>query len=380
MKQKHGFSSILVVIFSIVLLINLPEPNVYAINYESSFHHSHIDSDGAWEITQGTKNITVAVIDSGIDFNHPDLVGTSWNNTDEYPINGVDDDGNGYIDDVSGWDFASNDSTPGPEGGDPITWHGTFCAGLVAAPLNDDGIVGVAPNVTIMDVRILDSAGYGYGNENLGDAIRYAAENGADVISMSLWWSQSELYLDDIQYAVSQNIPVVAITGNDGLNTTAYPGAYPEVIAVGATNFIKEKADYSNYGPLTDIVAPVGDSDGSMIRSAAPPDLYYTGWGTSFACPQVAATIALMRSLNYSLTVDEIKDILFKSATDLGDPGKDGYFGHGLLNVSKAVRAVLDPNELITPTPTRTNFLAIIPAFMVMTITIIVLKKKKIAK
>ncbi len=363
-NKKFQYS--LLFVMTLVLLSFNPKQNsnlnlVSAINYENSFHHSHIHSEGAWEITYGSKDITIAVIDSGIDFNHPDLNASAWVNTGEIFNNSIDDDGNGYIDDINGWDFVSNDSVPGPEFDDPINWHATFITGLITAPKDNEGVVGVAPNVTVMDIRVLLENNYnGVTMEEFGDAIRYAVDNGADVINLSLhYYPDSAEYYDDILYAISQNVPVVSVTGNTflplgGQEYQSYPGGYDEVISVGATNVNKLKADYSNYGNWTDIVAPVGDENAINIRSTAPPDLYYSGWGTSFAAPQVAAVIALMKSLNNSLTVDEIKYILFNSATDLGDSGKDIYFGYGLLNASKAVRAVLDPSILITPTPTPT--------------------------
>ena len=377
-----------IAIFCIILFLgsgNLTHvPDVSAQNYESSFHHTQIQSLGAWEITQGLKEITVAVIDSGIDFSHPDLNQTAWINSGEIYNNSIDDDGNGYIDDYTGWDFVSNDSTPGPDPLDPIHWHATFIAGIIAAPKDDDGVVGVAPNVTVMDVRILLENNYnGVSYEDFGKAIRYAVDNGADVINLSLqYYSPSDLYHEEILYAISQGIPVVSVAGNTfqqyggGQEIESYPGTYGEVICVGATNTAKQIADYSNYGEWVDIVAPVGDEAATDITSTVPPDGYGMSYGTSFACPQVAAVIALIRSLNYSLTVDEIKNILYKSATDLGDPGKDIYFGYGLLNASKAVRAVLDPSILITPT-SDTNSYFIYPALTIIFISIYYALRRK---
>ena len=163
-----------------------------------------------------------------------------------------------------------------------------------------------------------------------------------------------------------------------GQEVESYPGAYEEVICVGATNAAKQKADYSNYGAWVDIVAPVGNeatSDTDII-STVPPDGYGMSYGTSFACPQVSAVIALMRSLNYSLTVDEIKDILYRSASDLGDPGKDIYYGHGLLNASKAVLAVLYPWILDSPT-TDTSYYFIYPVLTIVFISIYYVFRRK---
>lgn len=149
------------------------------------------------------------MIDSGIDFSHSELF-QQWKNTDELPADGIDNDLNGYIDDDHDWDFVSNDSEPGPQAVDPIHWHATYITGIISAPLNDYGIVGVAPNVTIMDLRVLDQTNYqGTTDEELGDAIKYAVDNGADVFNLSLqYYANSSLYHDDILYAISQNVTV----------------------------------------------------------------------------------------------------------------------------------------------------------------------------
>lgn len=352
--MKKGFKHVLATLLLIVLFslnynsavskpdIALP-PNMRA--NDVGWHLPQISIYGAWEKTYGNESLTIAVIDSGIDFSHPQLVGKSWNNTDEITSNGIDDDNNGFIDDVAGWDFVSNDSIPGPDVGDPIHWHATFIAGILAAPLDGLGVAGVAPNVTIMDVRVLNSSSFAATSlVGFGDAIRYAVENGADIINLSLhYYNASEDYHDDILYAISQNIPVVSVTGNTPLSYgggryyQSYPGGYAEVITVGATNFYKEKADYSNFGPWTELVAPVGDEVGINIQSTYPPDTYSTYWGTSFACPQVAGVIALMRSINYTMSVDEIREILHETADDLGTKGKDDFFGYGMVNATAAV-------------------------------------------
>ena len=384
MIKKRNFLGFFIC-FTIVIisLLNSTNHGPFLVKgAEITFQHQHIHSEDAWQFTNGSKEIIVAVLDSGIDFSHSELEDVSWINTGEIANNSIDDDGNGYIDDTHGWDFVSNDSEPGPEEGDQIHWHATFIAGLIAAKYNGLGIVGVAPNVTVMDVRVLNSANYaGTTYIGLGDSIRYAVDNGADVINLSLHYYAASLdYYDDIVYAIENNVVVVSITGNTWLSDgggrlyKSYPGGFDEVISVGATNYIKEKADYSNYGNWTELVAPVGD-EGAGIRSIAPGEDYFRGWGTSFAAPQVAAAIALMKSLNYSLSVSEIRDILHQSATDLGDLGPDELTGYGLLNVSKAVRAVLGMSDLLPPDDSSYQFLAIFPILAV--ITIIVIKKRK---
>ncbi|MHA1464797.1 MAG: S8 family serine peptidase [Candidatus Heimdallarchaeaceae archaeon] len=380
MNTRKNLISVLVLTSMMMLAMSSSDKVVqpaFAVNYENTWTHNLIHTKDAWQITQGSKDIVVAIIDSGVDFSHPDLDDNiEWINTDEIANNSIDDDGNGYVDDVYGWDFHSDDNTPGPAIGDPIHWHATFIAGIIAAPADDLGVVGVAPNVTIMNVRILDSGNSFYSYGALGDAIRYAAENGADVINLSLYaYDNSTLFYDDLLFAYDQNIPVVAVTGNSYLPVVAQPAKSDIVIAVGASNQYNEKADYSNYGNETEIVAPVGDADAVNIRSTAPPDQYWTGWGTSFAAPQVSATIALMKTLNDTLSITEIRDILHKSATDIGDEGFDTLTGYGLLNVSKAVRAVLDPSILLPPDNSSYHLISILPILAV--ITIIVVKKRK---
>ncbi|MFW9853119.1 MAG: S8 family serine peptidase [Candidatus Thorarchaeota archaeon] len=364
-------------------LLNLTK----AIYQEDQFFHRQIYIKDALAITNGSKDITVAVIDTGIDFSHPDLQNIAWTNVDEIANNSIDDDGNGYIDDIHGWDFSSGDSNPGPEPGDLVHWHATFIAGIIAAPWDNDGMLGVAPNVTIMNLRLLDINEAFYSYSDFGDAIRYAADNGADVINLSLYaYENSSIYYDELAYAYEKNIPIVSVTGNTylpagGQQVISHPGASEIVIAVGATNGNQEKADYSNYGKATEIVAPVGDEGGGVkLWSTMPYYAFnsYYGWGigTSFACSQVSGVIALMRSLNYSLTVSEIRDILHKSATDLGDPGKDIYFGYGLLNASKAVRGVLDPSILVEKT-TKTSNKFVTFASILMVLAIIIPKRRK---
>jgi subtilisin family serine protease len=351
--------------------------------YENSFHHAIIDSVGAWEVTTGFPNITIAVIDTGIDFNHPDLLDSAWINTGEIYNNSIDDDSNGYVDDYNGYDFVSDDGFPGPEINDSIHWHGTFLAGIIAAPVDGVGIAGIAPNVTIMDLRVLSNDTFlGVTIGVFGDAIKYAVDNGADVICLALQYFPDHVsYHDDIVYAINHNVPVISATGNNwvgdggGLNYQSYPGGYEEVICVGATNENNTKADYSNYGSWTDIVAPVGNQVGSIrIISIWPPDNYGTAYGTSFACVQVAAVVGLMRSVNYSLTVDEIKDILYRSATDIGDKGKDVLYGHGLLNASLAVKAAKNPELLNTK---KGNFYFIFSSLSIFIAVLYIKKRRK---
>ncbi|MFW9856891.1 MAG: S8 family serine peptidase [Candidatus Thorarchaeota archaeon] len=327
---------IVIVLTVILLLLSSPLPNIDVT--ELPWHLKQIDVVGAWNIADGgNPNLTIAVIDSGIDFYHPKLVHSQWINLDEIVDNGLDDDRNGYVDDGYGWDFVSDDNTPGWDYEDPINSHGTFIAGIIAArnTTNRRMIIGISNNVKIMDIRILNQTGHTAGlnwTQTMARALRYAITNGADVISLSIQFPIfSEVIKEAMDEAININIPVVSITGNSfvndtgkGLQYSSFPGAYDNVIAVGATNFYYGKADYANYGSSVELVAPVGDHnafDNQKIRSTSLYDDYAYGIGTSFAAPQVAATIALMKSVNDELSVEGIREILHTTAIDLGEVG-----------------------------------------------------------
>jgi len=386
MKKKHSLIYLLIFISLIIgwqfgSITNHTSALTIQNGAEFDWHLPKIGAFDAWKITNGSSNIVIAVIDSGICFNHSEITHSQWINTGEVAGNAIDDDSNGYVDDVEGWDFVSYggqtpDNEPEGEAGDQVHWHATFIAGLIAAAIDGDGIAGISSNISLMNLRVLDSgnmAGCSY--EDLGNAIRYAVDNGADIISMSLqYYPNDPIYYDDIQYAYSQNVSLVSCTGNrwlasgGGYYFQSYPGGYSEVISVGATNFYDVKADYSNYGPWTELVAPVGDQGYDIIQHVIHSTYnngtdYVYGIGTSFACPQVAATIALMKAANSSVTASEIREILQKTAIDLGVEGKDDYYGYGMLNVTAAVMEAVDrgsviPEEIptsVTPTNTSTT-------------------------
>ena len=297
----------------------------------------------AWNYTTGSHKVVVAVLDTGIDYNHPDLRANIWVNTKEIPNNGIDDDGNGYVDDYYGYNFYNNSSKVLDDDG-----HGTHCAGIIAAVINNSiGIAGVA-NVKIMDLKVLNSSGYGYDSE-IARAIVYATDNGANIISMSLGGPDYATALEDAcQYAWDHGVLIVAAAGNDGSYGVDYPAAFNSVIAVGAVNSNNSLAWFSNYGPNLELVAP-----GVNILSTFPQypvylnitdncTLDYTELsGTSMATPFVAGVAALLKSYNYSLTNREIRSILDETAKDLGPWGRDEYFGYGLVNASAAIMTVV---------------------------------------
>ncbi|MFZ1024595.1 MAG: S8 family serine peptidase [Limnoraphis robusta] len=280
-----------------------------------------IDAPEVW--TQGItgENVVVAVIDSGVDYNHPDLFANIWSNQDEIANNGIDDDNNGYVDDSRGWDFVNQDNQPMD-----FNNHGTHVAGIIAATIDGVGITGVAPNAEIMPVRVLDENGFGKISEALA-GIRYAVENGADVINLSLGGNDyvSEV-LDTISWAVQQGVVVVVAAGNESLTFPSYPARFANQfgIAVGSVDDNNRLSNFSNRAgilPLDYVVAPGGDggfSDVGDIYSTVPlasstiPYRFFSG--TSMATPHVSGVVALMLQGNPNLTPTQVEEILIQTA------------------------------------------------------------------
>ncbi|WP_413161103.1 S8 family serine peptidase [Capilliphycus salinus ALCB114379] len=275
---------------------------------------NRINAPEVWSQGYTGEGVVVAVLDTGVDYNHPDLDSRIWQNIDEIPNNGIDDDGNGFRDDVNGWDFIDYDRDPMDLDG-----HGTHVAGVIAAENNEFGITGVAPNAQIMPVRVLtDDQG---GIYSVVSGIRYAVDNGADVINMSLGFESYSSYYyhfnplqEAIQYATDNGVVVVSSAGNDGEFVPKYPANYATEIgiAVGASDFYNHFADFSNqagFNPLDYVVAP-----GVDIYSTTPNNNYEYYEGTSMAAPHVAGVAALMLSANPNLTVAEVEQILTQTA------------------------------------------------------------------
>jgi thermitase len=295
----------------------------------------------AWDYTTCRPEVVIAILDTGVDLSHADLSTGIWTNSDEVPSNEVDDDLNGFIDDVHGWDFADSDNLPDDDYG-----HGTHVAGIAAARINNGtGIAGMAGQSTIMPVDVFD---FNIGTyASLIRAIVYATDNGAQVINMSLGaTSYSRGEQAAVDYAWSHGVVLVASAGNTGLNTYHYPAAHPHVIAVAATNASDLRWYSSTYGDFVDVAAP-----GWSVWSTYPGGSYGYMTGTSMASPHVSGLVALVRSLNSDLTPDQVRDVIEQNADDLGDLGWDSYFGYGRINARQTLEKVT-PNPNPTPSPT----------------------------
>lgn len=319
---------------------------------------SDIDAPEAWDIETGDSSIVIAMIDSGIDYNHPDLKDNLWINQDEIPDNNIDDDQNGYIDDVISWNFINNNADPKDEHA-----HGTHCSGIASAVTNNDqGVAGVCWNCKIMPVKIANEY-WDTTVEIVANGIKYAADNGANVISMSFGWSTPyNILRDAIDYAYEKRIIMVAAAGNHGSSNRLYPAAFSNVIAVGGINrnnsrlyYYYESVDYwviSNYGSWVDVAAPAQEIYSTMptyhvfynnIQNNLGLNMNYDYMsGTSMACPNVAGIVALILSKNPTLTPDQVKKII-KGNVEPYD--SEYYIGTGFVNAYKALLACNNPNK-----------------------------------
>ncbi|MBI4895713.1 MAG: S8 family serine peptidase [Candidatus Aenigmarchaeota archaeon] len=293
--------------------------------YSSQYHHANIQNNLSWNLTIGNRNIIIAVIDTGVQWDHPDLSANIWNNTAENCTNGIDDDGNGKIDDCRGWDFVNNDSNPMDDHG-----HGTHVAGLAAAVGNNSiNVTGVCWNCTIMPIKAADSSGF-LSYTDISDSLHYAADNGAKVISMSFTGLNASSLQDAIKYAYSKGVVLVAAAGNSNVNSgNIYPAAYDEVVAVGSTTSSDAKSNFSNYGSWVDVSSP-----GSSILSTFPTNTTGTLSGTSMSTPIVSGIAGLILSKNSSFTQEQVKTLLKSTVDSLTS---SVYIGTGRVNSFKAV-------------------------------------------
>lgn len=279
-----------------------------------------IETIEGWDITRGTEGVQVAVIDTGIDLNHPDLQGK-------------------YL---SGANFVYEDEEPDDDVG-----HGTHVTGVIAAVVdNIEGVAGMSWFNKVIPIKVLDESGAG-NTYAVAQGIIWATDQGAKVINMSLGnYAEAQFLHDAIKYAFDRDVVLVAATGNDNTETPGYPAAYPEVFAVSATDEHNQKAVFSNYGDYVDVVAP-----GENIASTYYNQQYASLSGTSMASPHVAALAAMIRSANPDLTNVEVMQLMRNTAIDLGEPGKDKYYGYGLIDVKKALEGALDnePSILLWP-------------------------------
>lgn len=279
-----------------------------------------INTINGWDLSRGSSDVIVAVIDTGIDLNHADLA----HNLVE-GINVIDQTA-APLDDVG---------------------HGTHVAGVIAATVNNyEGVAGMSWYNKVMPIKALDHTGAG-STYAVAQGIIWATDNGAKVINMSLGnYIPSQFLHDAIQYAYERDVVLVAASGNDDTIEPGYPAAYPEVLAVAATNAYQQRASFSNYGDYIDVAAP-----GEHIASTYPDNEYAAMSGTSMASPHVAALAAMIRSANPLLTNGEVMEIIKQSALDLGSPGHDFYYGFGQIDVVTALQHATNTTTVLATEP-----------------------------
>jgi len=312
---------------------NTGQANAYGGGYVGT-PDCDIDSDQAWNLSTGSSNVIIAVIDSGIDLDHPEFTGRI----------------------VSGYDFVNNDYSANDDEG-----HGTACAGLAAAKGNNGiGVAGVDWNCRIMPVKVLNSDGWAYTSDTI-DGVNWARSHGADVISMSLGgFSYSSSFNNAVNSAFSAGILVVCSAGNDSTTAAHYPSGFQNAMSIGALSPCNTRKTYyscdgeywwgSNYGNSLDLLAP-----GTRLHTTSHTGSYFgTMNGTSGATPLVAGVAALIKGVNPSLSPTEIRTIINNSADDLGSSGWDTQTGHGRLNAHKALQEALAGTDTTPPETTIT--------------------------
>lgn len=351
---------VLILVFPIVRFAEAAVPGDPLLSNQY-WYLNLVHAPEAWDKTTGSADVIVAVLDSGVDLDHPDLVTNLWLNGDEIENNGIDDDKNGYVDDVRGWDFLDDDAVPMPDRNQPYlegaVAHGTVVSGVIGAVGgNAEGIVGLNWRVKIMPLRILDNFGSGV-TTDVADAIRYAINNGADAINLSFTGTENDLALKQMMHEAYQaGIPIVAAVGNrpgagfDLDESPRYPACYKDddgsdlIIGVASINDTATKSKFSNYGTnCTDLAAPGENIYGLDYEDSSWPgfDTRYTGgWsGTSVAAPMVTGAAALLKSVYPSLGAKDIRNILMLAAdAQLLPPGlQPGDLGAGRLNIARAL-------------------------------------------
>ena len=320
-----------------------------------------LNCEGAWDLSFGQQTI-VAVVDTGVDQSHLDLMGNIWENTGEVPDNGIDDDGNGYVDDISGYDFSDDDPDPSDYMG-----HGSHCAGTIAAiGGNSQGIIGVAPKTQIMCLKGFPNAT----DDVLAEAIQYAADNGADVISNS--WGptgvrpSSPVLEAAIDYAHALGCMLVFSAGNANDDVANYsPANYTKTIAVAATDSSDQKASFSNYGFLIDVSAPgveilslralgtdmyevsTGYTSGErFVPEYDPLAQYYRANGTSMSAPHVAGLAALLINAYPGVSNDLLAGRIIGSTDQIEtlNPNYHEQLGSGRINAYSALTISESPH------------------------------------
>ena len=303
-------------------------------SFSSQWGLTNINAPTAWNYFSTGSNVVVAIVDDAIERTHADLSPNLWVNPGEIAGNNIDDDNNGYIDDINGYDVGSNDNNPNPP--NSSFDHGTHVAGIVSARSNNGaGVASIGFSCKLMCVKSTTTVGQvtnGY------DGIVYAAVSGADIINMS-WGGpgSSTTGQNIVNYAVGEGCILIAAAGNDNVDTQFYPAAYNNVVSVAATTSTNTKASFSNYGTWIDVSAP-----GNNIYSTTVGNTYGNKSGTSMASPMVAGLAGLMKSLNPTMPNADLINCLLSTAVNINaqNPSYIGQLGSGRIDAAAAMACV----------------------------------------
>lgn len=339
------------VIYAEPVIINrLLESDVRAEPNDSLFSDQtylrHLRLPEAWDIVKGedmNPPVVIAIVDNGSDWQHEDLLANVWTNVNEIPGNGIDDDNNGFIDDVHGANYCNNDDTNNDPFVPELSWHGTPVAGTAGGVTNNGiGVAGAAWNAQLMHICGLSYRG-----------ILYAAANGADIINASWTGGSPEVstfIAQSLDLATDMGALVVAAAGNANLNSDLYrfyPSSYPRVLSVGATaKDSRERASFSNYGKMVNVFAP-----GAGIITTDPNDEYISSAsGTSFSTPLVSGVAALVKTRYPAISPDALREQirLASEYIDTENPGQAGRLGRGYLNAEAALKMPSFPAVRLT--------------------------------
>ncbi len=345
--------------------------------YPQQQHLPQIMAEQAWNIHKGengAEEVKIAFIDTGVDWTHPDLTANTWENLgedadgdghtlqtigsvtvlDPGDLNGIDDDGNGFVDDLIGWDFYDeyingNGSNPNPNPICSVGFHGTHCAGIATAVTgNGIGVAGISWNVKYMPVQVDRNNNLEWG----WDGIIYAADMGADVISCSwggYYWAYNQFGAEVLAYARAKGSIVVCAAGNENIDGHLMPASYPGAISVASVNVDDTKAPYSTYGAAMDVSAPGGGLDGGIL-STLPDNSYGTEMGTSMATPLVAGLMGLVKSYHPDWSSEQVIGQVIATCDNIDslNPLYEKKLGSGRINAFKALAmtGVVPPQEL----------------------------------
>jgi subtilisin family serine protease len=304
--------------------------------YPEQWGLAQIDAPDAWDVVTGTADVVIAVIDAGLDTSHPDLANQLWTNPGEIAGNGVDDDNNGYIDDIHGWNFVDNNASLSDN-----TGHGTQVAGVIATSTNNSqGIAGMCWNCRLMIIKVVQPGGVA-NYSDIAAGVMYATQKGAEVINVSLGGYSDSVTLRTAVEAASQTAVVVGGAGNDNKNSAFYPAAYGDhVLAIAGTDAADIKTSASNYGTWVDASAPA-----VTITTTFDGGSYGSTDGTSMAAPFVSGLAGLLRSQHPDWSANEVQAQIIHTVQDIDvvNPGYAGQLGHGRIDAGCAVTTTAQP-------------------------------------